>query len=248
MAVSDTHREKCGDKSLPLLPFLPVSSLFLLPCLRSPQNWALCDIFCSEWSADITEGGTQQMLIFPTRRVVFQEEVKLIGHTLHKVCGNTSSYGNNAGLDAVFLRHIFMHSCMDFDTLRELFGVSGQYWLLNWCSHRINVFAVWLQFWFQVLLRVQLLRGWLIRRLGKNLKRTSRMLHHPPCWKAKLFILFHFHFFHLEMECEVVCSSKVGSRCVLFLYSYWWYVVQESDVGLQFIINFIASRSINSCL
>lgn len=71
------------------------------------------------------------MLIFPTRRVVFQEEVKLIGHTLHKDCGNTSSYGNNAVLDAIFLRHIFMHSCVDLDTLGELFGVSSQYQLLS---------------------------------------------------------------------------------------------------------------------
>lgn len=55
-----------------------------------------------EWAAHIRQGGTQQMLIFPTCRVVFQEEVESIGHTLHKGDGNVSSYGNNAVLDAIF--------------------------------------------------------------------------------------------------------------------------------------------------
>lgn len=63
------------------------------------------------------------MLILPTWHVVFQEEVKLIGHTLHNDFGNASSYGSNAILDAIFLRHIFMHSCVDLDTLRQIFGM-----------------------------------------------------------------------------------------------------------------------------
>lgn len=80
-----------------------------------------------EWSADLAEGGTQQMLIFSSHRVVFQEKVKLIGHTLHTDCGDTFSCGNTVVLDAIFLGHIFMHSCVDLDTLRELLSVAAKY-------------------------------------------------------------------------------------------------------------------------
>lgn len=62
------------------------------------------------------------MLIFPTQGVIFQEEVKLIGHTLHKDGSNRSSCDNNAVLHAIFLRHIFIHSCEDLGTLGKLFG------------------------------------------------------------------------------------------------------------------------------
>lgn len=41
------------------------------------------------------------MPIFPTLGVVFQEQVELIGHASHKDGGNTSSYDNNAVLDAM---------------------------------------------------------------------------------------------------------------------------------------------------
>ena len=116
-----------------------------------------------EWTAVIREGGTQQMLIFPTCRVVFQEEVKLIGHTSHRDGGNMSSYGNNAVLDAIILRHIFMHSYVDLDTLRDLFGVTSQ------CTNNSSSADVLttsctllcctppLQFRFKALLKIQLL-------------------------------------------------------------------------------------------
>lgn len=43
LVVSDTHREKCGDKGLPLLPSFTVSC----HCLCTPlKNWALYDIMC----------------------------------------------------------------------------------------------------------------------------------------------------------------------------------------------------------
>lgn len=68
------------------------------------------------------------MLIFPTCRVVFQEAVKSIGHTLHKDCCTTAK---NAALGAIFLRHNFIHSCVDLDTLREMSGLLSQCQLHN---------------------------------------------------------------------------------------------------------------------
>lgn len=50
------------------------------------------------------------MLILPSWHVAFQREVKLIGYALHNDFGNASSYGSNAILAAIFLRHVFMHS------------------------------------------------------------------------------------------------------------------------------------------
>lgn len=63
------------------------------------------------------------MPIFPTRRVVFQEEVKLIGHTLHKDCGNTSSYGNNAVQDAIFFSQTYLHAFLrGFRRIKTIIG------------------------------------------------------------------------------------------------------------------------------
>lgn len=110
----------CRQK--PLSPSLFQFPSFSCPLVYASQKWALYNII---WSA---LSGTQQMVILPTRHVVFQEEVKLIGHTAERL-GNTSSYGNNAILDAIFLRHIFMHSWVDLDTLRQIFGMLAP-WLM----------------------------------------------------------------------------------------------------------------------
>ena len=89
----------------------------------------------------------------------------MIGHSLQKDGDNMSSYGSSAVLDTIFLRHIFMHSCVDLDTLGELFGVSSQ--RTNSSSpadvhtHPVNFFVVCFFFNFRVLLKVQVLIEWM---------------------------------------------------------------------------------------
>lgn len=51
------------------------------------------------------------------------------------------------------------------------------------------------------------------------------MLHHPPCWEAKLIIVFS-EWLHLKRECEAVCNKKGGGYKlevggVLYPYSCW---------------------------
>lgn len=223
----DTHIDKFGEKNLTSPSPSPSFLRFLLPCLHPKK-------LSTEWYSVCLNGSQLQQGVGYSRcwfsslaALFFRRSINwLVTLCTWMVVVGQQQCGTGCHFPHTYL-HAFLHGFR---------GISGIIWrvksmqlyhILRWCTHNIlhTFFRVTLMHAYAVNWDV-----WLILKLWKELKNNGNY----TITSSTIFERLVASSFKLETLHREDC--KLNSQLFLDL---WWYCDQESNVGLQLMINLI---------